>query len=121
MPAKNPPQTTAISLDFSDVYVKWNGSYGIDDLPAGYVLEWDDANKLAEITAEGSLSHYSSHYLIMSSGTQYDLEWMETFFRIVLMTDEGVVQTLDLPQEKARGLRVNRSRQTYGNGPERSV
>lgn len=120
MPTNQPAEGTVISLDFSDVYVKWNGSYGIDDLPAGYVLEWDDANKLAEATAEGSLTHYSSHYLIMSSGTQYDLERMETFFRIVLMTDEGVVQTLDLPKEKAYGLRVNRSRQTYGNGPERN-
>lgn len=107
-----------ISLDFSDVYVKWNGSYGTDELPAGYVIEWEAADKLADASIDpNAFSGYSNYYLIIASGTEYDLFEGESFYKISLMDENGNVQILTLTEDAAMEIRVNRSRQRYGNGP----
>lgn len=111
--------TTVTSLDFSDVYIKWNGCYDLSALTAGYVLEYDAVDTLSEASINPEdFTGWSSYYLIVESGTYFDLFEDATFHKIVVMDADGRINTITLPDNAAtQDIRVNRSRQTYGKGP----
>jgi hypothetical protein len=110
--------TANISLDFADVYFKAISTYAVNELTAGYVLEWDGVSTINDFAKEDVDFFGGNYYLITAVGTSYNLDEMETEFSITVMNYQGQEYTFKLTETNAEEIRINRSRQTYGNGPK---
>lgn len=107
-----------VNLDFSDVYFKRSSTYEVSELTAGYVLEWDGVDMLSEAAKEDVHYFGNTYYLITAVGTSYNVDEMETEFAITVMNSDGQEFTFRIAPENVQELRLNRSRQAYGNGPK---